>query len=72
MSTNKQRKLYAERLRQLGRLGFATPLEHQLLSSEPPEVLVAQCGDPVECPIFDLQERGTLYVVWLSVAPKRP
>ncbi len=72
MATNQQRKLYAERLRQLGQLGYTMPCEYHLLNSRPSEAVVEQCGSPVECPVFDLQEQGTLFLVWLSLAAGRP
>jgi hypothetical protein len=72
MLKSQKKKLYADRLRQLGQLGFAMPCEYQLLGSQPSEVVVEQCSPPCECPVFDLQDQGTLYLVWLSMAAERP
>jgi hypothetical protein len=72
MITSQQRKLYANRLRHLEQLGFATPFEYDLLGSQPSEAIVEQCSAPFECPVFDLQDRGTLYLVWLSMVAERP
>jgi hypothetical protein len=72
MLTSQQRKFYANRLRHLEQLGFATPFEYDLLGSQPSEAIVEQCLSPIDCLVFDLQDRGTLYVVWLSVAAERP
>ena len=72
MLTTQQRKLYANRLRHLEQLGFAMPFEYDLLDSQPSEAIVEQCSSPFECPVFDLQDRGTLYLVWLSVVAERP
>ena len=72
MPTAKERKLFAERLRQLAQLGYVMPCEYQLLNSQPSEVIVEQCAPPFECPLFDLREGGTLFLVWLSMAAERP
>jgi len=67
MLTSQQRKLYAKRLRQLARLGFAIPCEYYLLSSQPSEAFAKERSS-----VFDLQDRGTLYLVWLSIGADRP
>src|SRR5215467_4745571 len=72
MPTIRERRLYADRLRQLERLGFVARYENQLHDRQPFEALVEQCAPPVECRIHDLGDEGTLYMVWLSMVAERP
>jgi hypothetical protein len=71
MLTSQQRKLYANPLRHLEQLGFAAPFEYDLLGSQPSEAIVEPFSSPIDCLVFDLEDRGTLYLVWLSVAAER-
>jgi hypothetical protein len=67
-----KRKNYADRLQELNRLGLAAPLEYSLVSNQATEIMVEQAAAEIECPITDLQDGRTLYVVWLSLVPERP
>jgi hypothetical protein len=69
--TTRERKLFAQRMHQLAQLGYV-PCEQQLLNNERSEAIVEQCAPPFDCPLFDLQEGGTLYLVWLSIVAERP
>jgi len=66
------RKFYGERLRELQQLGFAVPFQSQRLDTQPSQVIVEQCGSAIDNLLLDLGERGTLYMVWLSLAALRP
>jgi hypothetical protein len=67
------RKFYAERLRQLNRLGFVMPLEFRAMdNSRNSEIVVQQAGPDIESPVFDLRDGRALYVVWLSLWTERP
>jgi len=72
MLCNQKRKIYADRLQQLNRLGLALPLEFGAVDNQTPEVEVEQVGPDIDSPIVDLRDGRTLYVVWLSLAAKRP
>jgi hypothetical protein len=72
MPTNKQIKLYENRLRQLAQLGFRPASVLELTNSQPSEALVEQCASPTECLALDLADQGTLFMLWLSVAGGRP
>src|SRR5215469_1666484 len=72
MSTHKQSKHYENRLHQLAQLGYATPLDRESLHCQPSEALLEQIAAPIECPLRDLGDQGTLYTVWLSVVAERP
>ena len=69
MLTN-QKKISAVRLYQLAQLGYATPYDDEVLTQ--PEALVEQCAPSIECPLRDLGDQGSLYMVWLSVSAERP
>jgi hypothetical protein len=67
------RKFYAERLRQLNRLGFVMPLEFRAMdNSRNSEIVVQQAAPDIECPVIDLRDGRALYVVWLSLWTERP
>jgi hypothetical protein len=72
MPSSRERKACGERLRQLERLGLLLSFEHQLLSSQPSDVFVEQCGLGIESPVLDLSDGRTLYLVWLSLVAERP
>ncbi len=72
MPTNRQLKLYENRLRQLAQLGFGGASVRELTNSQPSEALVEQCAFPTECLALDLVDQGTLFMPWLSVAARRP
>ena len=66
MPGSQKQKFYADRLQHLNRLGFTLPLDTELLDSRLSEVAVEQCASELECPIIDLSDSRTLYVVWVS------
>jgi len=72
MCFDKKSKIYAERLRQLERLGLVMPSEYQLLDARPSEVAVEQSERELFCPLIDLPDGKTLYVVWVSLWAARP
>ena len=59
-------------MRQLTRLGLAMPFEFGLVDDQASQVVVEQAAPDIECPIVDLQDGRTLYVVWLSLVAERP
>jgi hypothetical protein len=72
MLTSHRQKKRLERLRQLEQLGFSMPFEFSLLDSRPCEVTVEQCESELECPVMDLPDGQTLFIVWLSLWAERP
>src|SRR6266436_2922375 len=72
MLSSPGQKIRRERLCDLERLGFSMPFEYSLLNSRPSEVEVEQSASELECPIVDLRDGHTLYVVWLSLWATRP
>lgn len=72
MLSSQRLKTRLERLRQLEQLGFSMPFEFSLLNSRPPEVEVEQCASEIECPVMDLPDGQTLFVVWVSLWAERP
>src|SRR6266478_3988074 len=69
MLSSPGQKMRRERLCHLQRLGLSMPFEFK---SRPSEVEVEQSGSALECPIVDLRDGHTLYVVWLSLWATRP
>ena len=72
MLPDQERNLYLQRLRQLERLGLAMPFEYHLLNSRPCEIEVEQCAIELDCPVIDLPDEQTLFVVWVSLWAQRP
>ena len=72
MCSPKKARIYADRLRQLERLGLSTQFESRPLRNTPSDVTVEQCGLAIENPIKDLPDGRTLYLVWLSFVAERP
>jgi len=72
MCFDKKSKIYAERLRQLERLGLVMPSEYQLLDTRPSEVAVEQCENESLPLVTDLPDGKTLYDVWISLWAERP
>ena len=48
------------------------PFEFHLLNSRPCEVIVEQCASELDCPVIELPDEQTLFVVWLDVWAERP
>jgi hypothetical protein len=72
MHCPQRRKFYADRMRQLTRLGLTMPFEFGSGDHQTSQVVVEQAAPDIECPIIDLQDGRTLYVVWLSLVAERP
>ena len=72
MASFRDRKAWGERLRQLERLGLLLSFEHQLLGHQPSEVEVGQCANELDCPVMDMPNEQTLFVVWVSLWAERP
>jgi len=72
MSSRHKARIYADRLRQLGRLGLSTLFESGPPRNTPADLTVEQCGPDIENPIVDLRDGRTLYVVWLSLLAEKP
>jgi hypothetical protein len=68
---NQKRRLYADRLRQLNKLGLPMPFECGGVDNQTSQIAVEQAAPDIECPIVDLQDGRTLYIVWLSLAAER-
>jgi hypothetical protein len=47
------------------------PLEFRAVDYKAHEIMVEQSAPDIECPIVDLRDGRTLYVVWLSLAAER-
>jgi hypothetical protein len=69
---SQKKRLYAERLRQLERLGLSSPCEFDPKKSAPSNVTIEQLGSDLDSPVVDLRDGRTLYVVWVSVVAERP
>jgi hypothetical protein len=72
MSCSQMRKVYADRLRQLSQLGLPTPLECGSVDNQTSDIAIEQVALDIECPIIDLRDGRTLYVVWLALVAERP
>ncbi len=72
MLSSRRQNARLERLRQLERLGFSMPFEFSLLNNRPLEVEIDQCANEEECPVIDLPDNRTLFVVWVSLWAERP
>jgi hypothetical protein len=72
MCSHQKARIYADRLRQLERLGLSSQFESRPPRYTPSDVTVEQCGPDIENPIEDLRDGRTLYVVWLSFGAERP
>jgi hypothetical protein len=72
MTYSRDRKACSERLRQLERLGLLLSFEHQLHCHQQSEVEIEQCASELECPVMDLPDEQTLFVVWVSLWAERP
>jgi hypothetical protein len=65
-------RFLAERLEQLIRLGLVMPPEYGGLKKPVPLLTVEQAAHDIECPIMDLPDGRTLYVIWLSLVAESP
>src|SRR6202008_1565307 len=72
MTSFRDRKAWGERLRQLERLGLLLSFEQQLFGHQPSEIEVEQCANEQDCPVIDLPDNQTLFVVWVSLWAERP
>jgi hypothetical protein len=72
MTSSRKRTACCERLRQLEQLGLLLSFEHQLPGHQPSEVEIEQCAIELECPVMDLPDGQTLFVVWVSLWAERP
>lgn len=72
MLSSHRQKNRLERLRQLEQLGFSMPFEFSLVNNRPPEVEIEQCASEQDCPVMDLPDNRTLFVVWVSLWAERP
>jgi hypothetical protein len=72
MFLSQKKRIYADRLRQLERLGLSAPFEFSPPKNTPSIVTVDQLGCDFDSPIVDLRDGRTLYVVWVSVVAERP
>lgn len=66
-----KRRLYSDRLRKLNELGLSIPIEYGLADNQTSQIVVEQAAPDIDCPVVDLQDGRTLYVVWLSLAAER-
>ena len=60
-------RLLADRLHQLTHLGLLMPPEFRELNPAVRAIAVEQTAHDIECPIMDLPDGRTLYVIWLSL-----
>ena len=60
-----------KKLRQLERLGLLLSFEDQFLGHQPYQLEVEQCASELDCPVMDLPDNQTLFVVWLSLWAER-
>jgi hypothetical protein len=72
MLLDQERKLYLQRLQQLEQLGLAMPFGFHMVASRPREIEVEQCANEQDCPVIDLPDNRTLFVVWVSLWAERP
>jgi hypothetical protein len=72
MSGTQRTRFLADRLHQLTRLGLQMPPEYRGLKTPIPAITVEQAAHETECPIMDLPDGRTLYVIWLSLVAESP
>jgi hypothetical protein len=68
---HKQRS-HVKRLRQLARLGVELSEELGLEDNQTNEIVAEQAAGPDVCPISELADGRTQFVVWLSLAAEKP
>lgn len=67
-----KKRFLPERLEQLIRLGFLMPPEYGGIKKPVPLLTVEQAAHDIECPIMDLPDGRTLYILWLSLVADVP
>ena len=72
MGGTRKTRFLADRLRHLTRLGLLMPPEYRELEAFVPAIALEQAANPVECPIMDLPDGRTLYLIWLSLVATVP
>jgi hypothetical protein len=72
MGVTQKARLLADRLSQLRRLGFQLPPEYGDVKRPAPTITVEQAECEIFCPIVDLADGRTLYLIWLSLVATVP
>jgi hypothetical protein len=72
MARIQKSRFLRDRLAQLNRLGLVMPPEHHELRPTVSAISVEQAANEYECPIMDLPDGRTLYVIWLSLVAAAP
>ena len=72
MGVTQKNRYFADRLRQLTGLGLQLPPEYREAKSLVPPIAVEQAEYDLFCPIVDLADGRTLYLIWLSLVATVP